>query len=106
MMKSLKWLHLGWCLLLWTFWAVGIILVAVRHGDISFFWNLAEPFNRIVIFGSLVPVEPTLFISTVMVEGKRNASSKQLWLHGILCIVTFLLFLAYMVTYVAWTGGV
>lgn len=105
-MKRLNRIHLGWNLFLWASWAVGIILVVVGREDISFFWNVAEPYNRIAILGSLVPIEPALFISTMIAGGKRKEPFKRLLPHCILPVVTFFLFIMYVVTYVAWTGGV
>ena len=105
-MKHLKRIHIGVCILLWILWAVALILIGIGRENSDFFWKVAVPFNGVVIICSIIPVEPALFaVSTVMGIVRKESFTRML--PGIIFfVVTAVLWLAYIITHVALTGGV
>lgn len=105
-MKHLHKVHVGVCLLLWTLWSVGIALIVVGRGDIEFFFRISDPYNRTVLLCSLIPVEPTLFVTATISAVRGKAPFQRVLLGVLFFVVTAILCLVYIVLFVSLTGGV
>lgn len=94
----MKKVHGVLCLFLWCFWFVGILSVGILNFDYfnqynDLFWKIIEPYNRIVILASLIPVEPIICLCTIVYSKFRRISIKN---DIILFFITFLFWIIYI----------
>lgn len=72
---------------------------------LPFFWNIVEPFASFMLLFPLLPIEPILFIITLITEIPKW--KKKSFLTVVLpFFVTGILYMIYMCVFVAGTGGV
>ena len=101
-------IHTYLCIVLWCLWLFGI-LITISHAIFSnvnafnvdwFFWKVVEPYNRILLLFSLIPIEPLICIFIFI--SKHEPVKKTL----LFFLSTVILWVAYIIIYVSFTGGI
>lgn len=108
----MKKIHLYTCYVLWGLWAIGMLLIGILplitlfNGDDNFFfWYIVEPYNSIVILLSLIPIEPIMFIITLIIE-TLEWTKKSFFTIVLPFIITIVMWFVYICVFVMGTGGV
>ena len=109
----MKKVHLITCLSLWTLWVGGIILLLfnlwlqliIGNDSNGFFFAVVSPYNFAVLLLSLIPVEPIMFIITLIIE-TVNWTKKSFMAIVLPFGITLLLWYVYICAFVGLTGGV
>ncbi|MEE1076968.1 MAG: hypothetical protein UHY68_06885 [Acutalibacteraceae bacterium] len=113
----MKKVHLGFCFGLWALWVRGMWLIGIlflvtlfdgffnTFYSVTFFWNIVEPFASFMLLFPLLPIEPILFIITLIAEIPKW--KKKSFLTVVLpFFITGILYMIYMCVFVVGTGGV
>ena len=109
--NRVKKIHLFICILSWGLWCIGLLLTGLsRWGmlekNTSFFFNVVHPYNSIVMLISVLPVELIACIVAVIQDVKNQCKITTVFTSIWLCILHIVLWIAYIVLFVSWTGGV
>ena len=99
--------HKNACRVLWALWSAGLLVTAIsrfafEHGNDFLFWKVTAPYNQFVLMLSMLPVEPILCFTAILLDRSGKSVRTNLAYLGI----TGLLWLVYIALYVIWTGGV
>lgn len=108
-MKYMKTIHLYYCFVLWSLWIIGMLLTIVskfafNHTNVALFWGM-YPYNLLLLISTLLPVEPTLFIVSLIKEIPEW--KKKSFLTIVLpFIITAIMWFIYISVVIGLIGGV
>lgn len=94
-------------------WFTGIVLLLIdnllyhisRDNYLDFFWNVVEPYNRISLLISIIPVVPIVAFICIIVDLVKKQPLGAL-LSFAMCVITNISWMVYVCLFVFLTGGV
>ena len=102
--------YIGFCIALWSFWALAILLVyasgGAYHAVNDTFWRVAFEVCRVAFISCLIPIQPIVSVITMIcsfLRGQCKFTGLVLWS---MLLVTPILAIILLAAWVHITGGV
>ena len=102
--------YIGFCIALWSFWALAILLVyasgGAYHAVNDTFWRLAFEICRVAFISCLIPIQPIVSVIALVYSswrGPRSLTGLVLWS---MLVATPILAIVLLAAWVHITGGV
>lgn len=100
------------CIILWSAWAVGILLLLLHlillllHDGVShdLFFLVVYPYNRVVLLFSLLPIEPIVLIAALIQDIRTEGITKDVSKSLLWFVITAVIWLIYVGLFILLTG--